>query len=140
MPTWLQREEAFLILGVVSVATFLLSLAVVPLLVIRMPTDYFAQSKPPPSSFRGRHPVIRWTVRLVKNLLGVTLVAGGLAMVLLPGQGLITILIGMTLVDFPGKRRLETWLVSRHRIARSLNWIRRKAGRPPLEPPEHDAG
>jgi hypothetical protein len=67
-----------------------------------------------------------------KNLLGYVLVFAGLLMLFLPGQGVVTILIGITLVDFPGKYRFERWVVSQGPVLRSINRLRKRAGRPPL--------
>ena len=56
----------------------------------------------------------------------------GLAMLVLPGQGLLTILIGLMLLDFPGKRRLERRIVARPAILAMLNRMRARRGRDPL--------
>ena len=69
-----------------------------------------------------------------RNALGAVLLAAGIAMLVLPGQGLLTILLGLMLVDFPGKRRAERALVARPNVFEALNWLRAKAGRPPLLP------
>ena len=53
-------------------------------------------------------------------------------MLVLPGQGLLTLLVGFLLVDAPGKYRLERWLVSRKAVLRPINWLRRRKGRQPL--------
>ena len=110
-----------------------------PLLVARIPKDYFAALEPPPSRFARQHPLVRLTLRVLRNLLGLVLILLGVALLLLPGQGLLTILVGMLLVEGPGKRRLELFVVRRRGIRRAIDWIRRRAGRPPLvvwEPPE----
>ena len=56
----------------------------------------------------------------------------GAAMLVLPGQGILTILAGVMLLDFPGRHRLVCWIVTRHAVLNSLNWVRRRAGRPEL--------
>ena len=119
-----------LILSVVSVLTFVVSLAAIPWLVARLPRDYFLQSRPGPAA--DRHPVIRLILTVLRNLIALVLVAGGLLMLFLPGQGLLTLIIGLSLLDFPGRPRLIRWLVSHDRIQRGLNWIRARTGRPPL--------
>ena len=53
-------------------------------------------------------------------------------MLVLPGQGILTILVGFTLLDFPGKFRLQRWIVTRRGVLESINWVRKKAGREPL--------
>lgn len=122
-------------LAAASVIAFIGTLLLVPVIVVRMPADYFVAEAPPPWSFRGRFPLLSLAVRALKNLLGAALVAVGVALLVLPGQGILTILLGLTLVDFPGKRRLEVALVSRKRVRRSLNWLRDRFGHPPLELP-----
>ncbi len=63
----------------------------------------------------------------------VTIWLTGVAMLVLPGQGILAILLGLMMLEFPGKRGMELWLMRRHRIAQAMNWIRAKAGRSPLE-------
>jgi hypothetical protein len=71
--------------------------------------------------------------RVLKNLLGLVLVLAGIAMMLLPGQGLLTVFVGLLLLEFPGKHRLERRLIGWGPIYRAINRLRRRAGRPPLE-------
>ena len=58
--------------------------------------------------------------------------AAGMAMLVLPGQGLLTLLMGFLLLDFPGKYRLEKWLFLRRRVREGVNWLRKRAGSEPL--------
>ena len=67
-----------------------------------------------------------------KNALGIVLVVAGIAMLVLPGQGILTILAGILLLNFPGRHRFEHWIVSRPPVFRSINWLRRRNGQPPL--------
>jgi len=135
---WITEHPALVwwLLGL-SVATFLGTLLAVPLLVVRMPADYFVLKKQP-KRLATINPILAWIALIAKNLLGVLLVVAGLAMLVLPGQGVITILIGITLINFPGKYALERWLVSRKPVSNAVNWMRLKAGRPPLLPVDHD--
>jgi hypothetical protein len=71
-------------------------------------------------------------VQLFKNLFGAVLVVGGLIMFITPGQGILTLVAGILLLNFPGKRRFEVWLVGRKPVHRAIDWIRRRAGRPPI--------
>ena len=73
--------------------------------VIHMSSDYFAHKAPAEATWRGRHPLLRLLFRGLKNGAGGGLGLFGLAMLVLPGQGILTILIGLTFLDFPGKRR-----------------------------------
>lgn len=121
--------------GAFALVLTLASLIAVPLLVALMPADAFAEQDAPGSRFARSHPLVRLALRVLRNLLGGILVLLGLAMLVLPGQGLLTILAGLLLLDYRGKRRLELALVRRPRIFRALNWIRRCLRRPPLLPP-----
>lgn len=133
MLSWLHENDLLLAwLGVLSLVMALGTFAALPLVIVRMPKDYFLRR-------RGRrllsdaHPVFRFFVRAVKNVLGVALIALGIAMLVLPGQGILTILVGLTLVDFPGRRALQFRLLRQPKVLDTINWIRAKAGRPALE-------
>lgn len=132
--------ETYVLLGM---ALFVISsvggLALVAFLFVRLPADYFCNSSSR-DFWVGRHPVIRRTGLVVKNLLGVGLVALGVVLVLpgVPGPGILTILIGVMLLDFPGKRRLERRLIGRPTILGSVNSLRRRYGKAPFALPESD--
>ncbi|MDA0807330.1 MAG: FMN-binding protein [Planctomycetota bacterium] len=119
-----------------SVVFFVGSLLAVPWLVARIPTDYFMPKSERHRLFRHRHPVVSLLGHFFKNLLGGVLLLAGVAMLILPGQGLLTILLGIMLIDFPGKRRLEILIIRRRAIGRVVCWIRRRAGREQLRFPE----
>lgn len=109
------------------------SLALVTAIVVRLPADYFAAGAPVVAS-RGL------PARIGKNLLGAVLVVIGalLAIPGVPGQGVLTVFIGVMLLDFPGKRRLELRFVSRPKVRRSIDDLRARFGRPPLVLAERD--
>ncbi|MFO8032450.1 MAG: PGPGW domain-containing protein [Desulfohalobiaceae bacterium] len=73
---------------------------------------------------------------MLKNLLGIVLVLAGLAMLVLPGQGLLSIILGLALTNFPGKFKLQRRLVGYPSVLNSLNWLRRRFGRPSFLAPE----
>lgn len=135
------REHAvlFQVLGAASLAMFVLSLVVFPLVVISLPPDYFVRERRDPVRQLRRRPLLWAAVMVVKNLLGAALIAAGVAMLVLPGQGLLTILMGLALTNFPGKFTLERRFVRVPSVGRALNRIRSAAGRPPLEIPLGDA-
>lgn len=111
---------------------FLGTLLLVPLLVIRLPADYFTRRRRQPLLWGARHPVPRFLVRLLKNLLGLIVILMGITMLVLPGQGLLSIVLGFLLLEFPGKFRAERWLISRPPVLRTVNWMRAKRGREPI--------
>ena len=131
----LERHEAlFWSLTAWSVLVFFGTLVAMPLLIARVPADYF--SRRPVRDWPTRHPAVHVILVLAKNLLGLVLLLAGLAMLVLPGQGLLTIFVAIMLLDFPRKRELEGWLIRRPPVFRAANWIRAKRRRPPFEFPE----
>ncbi|MGF1642838.1 MAG: PGPGW domain-containing protein [Thiotrichales bacterium] len=119
-------------LATLSVVTFLASIILIPWLVISLPEDYFVDRQRHLSRMHQRHPVRYHVIRVAKNSLAVVLIAAGVLMLVLPGQGLLTILIGLSISDFPGKYPLERRLVRQPGIYRALNWIRDRYHKPPL--------
>jgi hypothetical protein len=137
---WIGRHQALLWwLGFGSLIMFLLSPLAVAFLALRLPPDYFVAPRRQTSRLHRLHPAIWLTIVVLKNALGVVLLLAGLAMLVLPGQGLLTILMGLLLINFPGKFALERRLVSRPGVLRGINWIRRKRGSPPLIAPDSDS-
>jgi hypothetical protein len=132
---WAAAHEALLWwMAGLSLAALIAAVVAVPLIVVRIPRGYFRQPRRirVPLAER-RHPLLRVLLLLAKNALAAAFVAAGVAMLVLPGQGILTLLVGVMLADFPGKYRIERWLVSRPPVLRGVNWLRRRAGRPPLE-------
>jgi len=130
---YIQSHENLLFWSLlVSVITFVGTLLVVPVIVSRIPVDYFSHERRERTEWAEHHPAIRMALLVAKNLFGYVIILMGIAMLVLPGQGLLTIIIGLMLINFPGKYRLERWLVSRKPILKSINWLRQRAGQPPL--------
>lgn len=119
-----------------SLLMFVVSLASLPWLVARLPEDYFQSPEPYAHTHEFRHPVMRLVILVIKNLLGGVLMLAGLVLLLLPGQGVLTILMALVLLDFPGKRRFERWLIAKPAVFKTMNWLRRRAGHGPLRAPE----
>lgn len=115
-----------------SLALFLGSLVLIPILISRMRPDYFVTPNAESHTWLGRHPVSRSIARLLKNALGAVLLFAGLVMMVLPGQGIITLLVALSLLEFPGKRSLELRLIRQQHVSSAINWTRSKAGQPPL--------
>jgi hypothetical protein len=114
-----------------SIVMFVGTLVAIPIILVRLPADYFDVRIPRPW-MENHHPILRVAGHLVKNVVGVVFLLAGLAMLLLPGQGILTILIGLSLVEFPGKRRLEAKLVGQPAVLSTINKMRAKFNRPPL--------
>ncbi|MEM7255277.1 MAG: PGPGW domain-containing protein [Pseudomonadota bacterium] len=117
-------------LAIVSAITFFGSLALLPYLIVRLPDDYYltpdVDSTGEPRAWRSV------ALALARNTLGAILLLAGIVMLVLPGQGLLTILAALALMDFPGKRRAERRILSNPKVLSAANWIRERAGRKPL--------
>ena len=118
-------------LTVVSVFGFISSLIAIPLILVRLPADYF-DTRTPRHWMKDHHPLLRLIGLIVKNIVGAVLFLGGLAMLFLPGQGLLTMLIGISLMDFPRKRELEAKMVGQPTLFGVINTVRQKFHKPPL--------
>ena len=118
---------------ILFIGTFAISLAIVSFIMVKIPPNYFRKDHSP-EFLSGRHPALRLLGLMGKNVLGVLLVALGILMSVpgVPGQGILTILLGIMLLDFPGRRSLEHKLVSRPRVLNTINRLRHRFGKPSL--------
>ena len=121
--------------ALIFLVLLLVSLAVVLLVLLRLPETHFTQ--PRRAFLGGAHPVLRITLLVLKNLAGVAVVAAGSLMSIpgVPGQGFLRIFLGLMLVDFPGKYRLERAIIRRPKVHGLINRLRTRFGRPPLQVP-----
>jgi hypothetical protein len=120
--------------ALIFVASFLLNLAIVSFILVKLPADHFSKGRKT-EFWSGPHPALHAATVIGKNILGILLVALGIVLSLpgVPGQGLLTILLGIMLLDFPGRDRLEQKLLSRPEIVNTINRLRGRFGKPPLE-------
>ncbi len=137
---WVHMHQALVgWLSALSIVTFFGTLLIIPMMVIRMPEDYFLLDKQHLREYRREHPLVRFFSLILKNLLGYVFLLVGFAMLFLPGQGILTMLIGITLVDFPRKRALEVWFIRHKSVHNAVNWIRARAHKSPVLLPDHAA-
>ncbi len=121
----------------IGVGLFLFSLTIsfvsIAVVIVKIPANYFSshykQDFLPNSSW-----AVRWGAVILKNILGVLLIILGLLLSLpgVPGQGLLTILLGLIMIDIPGKRPIEAKIISRPTILAAANQLRAKYNREPL--------
>ena len=131
---WIQtHQELMSWLAVISLLTFLVTLFALPILIIHIPEKYFLHKKR--ISPNNPKPAIgfRLVCLILKNILGVCFVLIGIMMLFLPGQGLLSILIGVMLMNFPGKYKIERAIIRQEKVLSTINWLRAKAHRPPLQ-------
>ena len=123
--------ETLVALTVLSIVFFVGSLIAIPFILVRLPTDFFDVRVPRPW-MEDHHPVLRVLGHLVKNAVGAIFLFAGFLMLFLPGQGILTMLIGISMLDFPGKRNVEAKLIGQPAVLNTINGMREKFGKPPL--------
>ena len=116
---------------ILFVISMVVSIVIVGIVVVRIPENYF--------SSHYQHDFLpncswftRWGAVVAKNIAGLVLVIAGILMLIGPGQGILTILIGLILMDIPGKRPLEARLIKRPIVLAAVNNFRAKYNKPPL--------
>lgn len=117
--------------AVSSLFMFVGTLIAIPIILMRLPADYFDIRKPRPW-MENHHPMLRLLGHMVKNVVGAIFLFAGFLMLFLPGQGVLTMLIGLSLIEFPGKRRVEAKIVGQSTVLNTINSMRAKFGKPPL--------
>ncbi|MBW8868902.1 MAG: hypothetical protein JF610_16495 [Acidobacteria bacterium] len=118
-------------LAIFSVVGFVGSLVTIPWILVRLPENYFDMRVPRVFLPRA-NPAARAIAIVAKNLVGIVLLLAGIAMLVLPGQGVLTILIGVSLMDFPKKRLLEAKLIGQPLVFSGINRLRARFNKPPL--------
>ena len=116
--------------GSISLFVFLFSLLSIKWFVSLIPEDYFINKKD--SKIKTSNIFIWYIVLIFKNLIGYSLILGGIMMLVLPGQGLFTIIIGLMMSNYPGKYSIEKKFIAIPAILKSINWLRRKSNKPPI--------
>ena len=130
MEQWISKEAVVWISGV----ALTIGVIVIPWILVEMPADAFTNVKR--YSWLDKKPAsVRIPFRIIKNLLAFGLILLGAVMFVTPGPGMFPILLGVLLADFPGKLKLQRWILSKPYVMNSMNWLRRKFRRPPLRKP-----
>jgi len=141
----LDSEYIFLIILLTTFASIVYFI-VITYIITQMDTRYFISKKVSANNSKKDHQLtlyrqilhhtisrtVAYALKIAEILLGLILIVCGLAMLILPGQGIITLLIGLSLVPFPGKDKLERNLLARKSVQSTLNWIRVKANKEPF--------
>ena len=120
------HQSTIVLLASASLVAFVVSIVLLPLVLIRLPADFFVR---PPRISRA-HPVIGLFLKVLKHALGLLLLALGFIMLFIPGQGILTMLMGVGLLDFPRKRELQVKIATSPRVRQSLDWLRHKTKQP----------
>lgn len=114
----------------VSVVSLLVGLVMLPVAVVRIDADHFVR-EPGEERWRSRSTRERaWAI--VRTVVGGILVLAGVVLLLIPGQGVLTIVAGLLVAEYPGKYRVERAIVRRPAVLLALNRIRCRFGRETL--------
>lgn len=136
LTSWLTQHAALAAaLGILSLVLLTMTLLATPWLLAKLPKDYFAR---PPQ--RITYSPARVLFSTLKTVLGIAVICIGLIMMLTPGPGLVFLVLGLALCEFPGKQQLLIKLVSQQQVFSALNWIRKKADKPPFLRPDSTLG
>ena len=121
----------------VGIALFLLSLGIsfgaIAVVMLKIPANYFSTHYV--QDFLPNSPwIVRWGAVILKNVFGVLLIGLGILLSLpgVPGQGILTILLGLIMLDIPGKRPLEARIIKRPAVLGAINSLRARYNKPPL--------
>nr|ALS89495.1 putative transmembrane protein (PGPGW) [uncultured bacterium] len=128
--TW----QKVLVGALIFLVSFFVNLGIVSLILVKLPADHFSKHRKT-KFWAGPRPALHAAKVIGKNIGGVLLVALGIVLSLpgVPGQGLLTVLLGIMLLDFPGRHRLEQKLLSKPSIVNTINKLRGRFGKKPLE-------
>ena len=123
-------------LAITSLATFFLSLIIIPLIISNLSVHCFLDITSTPR--KNEYTAWKVLLLLLRNIIGILLLFAGIVMLFLPGQGILTMLIGILLLSFPGKQKIVNYLIHKPSIQRSLDWVRKKSGTQPFIWPDKD--
>ncbi|MER0217419.1 MAG: hypothetical protein DU481_14925 [Nitrosomonas sp.] len=127
---WISTET-LIALSIASIIGFIGSLIAIPWILIRLPSDYF-DLRVPRHWMKEHHPVLRVLGLIIKNIAGAVFLMAGILMLFLPGQGILTMLIGISFMDVPYKRELEVRIVGQPTVFNAINAMRHKFNKPPF--------
>lgn len=117
--------------GGIFLGSLLLNVIVIGFVFVKIPPHYFSSHYQddflPNSSW-----ITRWGVVILKNLAGLFMLVIGIVQLIGPGQGILSILTGLILMDIPGKRPLEARIIKRPAVLAAVNKLRQRFEKPPL--------
>ena len=129
------NSDLLFLLGSLSIFILIISVFMMVLIISFLPEDYFkSENRNLISSVQNsRYPLLKLLVLITKNFFGILLLLSGVLMLVLPGQGILTIITGLVFIDYPGKYKFERKLLRQKGVINSINWIRSRLGKPPLK-------
>ena len=129
------NSDLLFLLGSLSIFILITSVFMMVLIISFLPEDYFkSENRNLISSVQNsRYPLLKLLVLITKNFFGVLLLLSGILMLVLPGQGILTIITGLVFIDYPGKYKFERKLLKQKGVINSINWIRSRLSKPSLK-------
>ncbi len=129
---WESMTWSRIILGtVLLILQIIISYAAIIFVMVKLPADYFSSTYAKNQNTNSPF-LIRWGGAILKNLIGVLLIIAGIIMIVTPGPGGLTILLGLIMMDIPGKRPLEAKLIQKPPVLSAINKLRARYGKTPL--------
>ena len=129
------NSDLLFLLGSLSIFILMISVFMMVLIISFLPEDYFkSENRNLISSVQNsRYPLLKLLVLITKNFFGILLLLSGILMLVLPGQGILTIITGLVFMDYPRKYAFERKLLKQKGVINSINWIRSCLSKPPLK-------
>lgn len=129
------NSDLLFLVGSLSIFILIISVFMMVLIISFLPEDYFrSENRNLISSVQNsRYPLLKLLVLITKNFFGVLLLLSGILMLVLPGQGILTIITGLVFMDYPGKYKFERKLLRQKGVINSINWIRSRLSKPSLK-------
>ena len=115
---------------VMSIVFFLLTTGVTIGILVRLPADYFINRVATECQY-GR------ALFTLRNSAGLIVIVFGLILLLplVPGPGLAIVLLGLSIMNFPGKTKMEIRILKFPKVLHAINAIRKRFGREPFSLP-----
>ena len=129
------NSDLLFLLGSLSIFILIVSVFMMVIIISFLPEDYFkSKNRNLISSVQNsRYPLLKLLVLITKNFFGILLLLSGILMLVLPGQGILTIITGLVFMDYPGKYKFERKLLKQKGVINSINWIRSRLSKPSLK-------
>ena len=129
------NSDLLFLLGSISIFILIISVFMMVLIISFLPEDYFkSENRSLISSIQNsQYPLLKLLVLFTKNFFGILLLMSGILMLVLPGQGILTIITGLVFMDYPGKYKFERKLLKQKGVINSINWIRSRLNKQPLK-------
>ena len=129
------NSDLLFLLGSLSIFILIISVLMMVVIISFLPEDYFKSENRNLISRvqNSRYPLLKLLVLITKNFFGILLLLSGILMLVLPGQGILTIITGLVFIDYPGKYKFERKLLRQKGVINSINWIRSRLSKPSLK-------